>query len=217
DAGLNRLRPDWTSFGSDAEESANAFEATYQVDGLELARTRMTLSEPSHGGWQELRITCHVRDDISDLPRIGIRFELPQGFEQLSWYGRGPHESYPDRANGARVGMWKSSVAEQYVPYIVPQEHGGHSETRHVCLTERSAVFEVAAQEGETFHFSALHTAPEDLDWLTHTWQIKPRTQTILIVDFFHRGIGTAACGPDCHPRYRRGGGTVERSLFLRI
>jgi beta-galactosidase len=143
--------------------------------------------------------------------------DLPEGFEQLQWYGRGPVESYPDRTAGYPVGLHTGTVTEQYVPYVVPQEHGGHADTRYVALGGAGHRIILAAGAGETFQFSALHTAPEDLDTLTHTWQIEPRKETILIADHFHRGIGTAACGPDTHPRWRRGAGEYRWSWYVRV
>jgi beta-galactosidase len=104
-------------------------------------------------------------------------------------------------------------------------EHGGHADTRWVRLATAagdadgtSATGFVLAADGDSiFQFSALHNAPEDLDTLAHTHQIRPRPETILIADVYHRGIGTAACGPDAHPRWVRGGGTYRWSWFVAI
>ncbi len=179
-------------------------------------RGDVSLSIARRDGWHELLCDVTIDEAITDLPRLGVRFDLAPGFEQLSWYGRGPQESYPDRSNGYRVGWWSSTVSAEYVPYIVPQEHGGHSDTRYLVLgEERKRRFLVAAPPGEHFHYSALHTAPEDIDRLSHTWQVEPRSETILIVDHFHRGLGTAACGPDCAARYKRGGGHYRWSILL--
>lgn len=166
-----------------------------------------------------LSVHGDVSAHVSDLPRIGLRFDLPAGFGSLEWYGRGPQESYPDRSTGYPIGRYGSTVAAQYVPYIVPQEHGGHEETRFVVLPHATSGDQLvlAAPEGRSFHFSALHVAPEDIDTLTHTWQIRPREETILIADLFHRGLGTAACGPDCAPRYRRGGGPFHGEFALTL
>jgi len=75
-----------------------------------------------------------VDSSVTDLPRVGLRFDLPAGFENLEWYGRGPSESYPDRTAGYPVGRYRSTVTDQYVPYVLPQEHGGHADTRWVAL-----------------------------------------------------------------------------------
>ncbi len=220
--GLNRLTAEW-HVGDDGK-----LAGIYRSGDIE--RARITLSLRPHNEEYSLLTSAIVIDEsITDLPRIGLRFVLPSSWEDLQWYGRGPRENYPDRAAGYPLGLWSSTVSEQYVPYVVPQEHGGHSETRSVRLradagSRRSDTggecspyaLEVTALAGESFHFSALHTTPEDLDSLSHTHQIRMREETILSVDFFHRGIGTGACGPDCHPRWTRGGGVCERAVLLR-
>lgn len=213
--GLNQLVSTWEPLESG--NAGAAFEGVYKAGEEEVARCRLWLTPGIEGGEQKLTAEVDLSDRLTDVPRVGLRFELPEGYEHLSWYGRGPQESYPDRANGYPLGVWKSSVEQQYIPYIVPQEHGGHSDTRWVRLAggEGMPPVSVVAPVSAPFHFSALHTAPEDLDTLTHTWQIDPRRETVLIVDLFHRGIGTAACGPDTASRYTRGGGRVSGAIYL--
>ncbi|MCK5843941.1 MAG: DUF4981 domain-containing protein, partial [Victivallales bacterium] len=64
--------------------------------------------------------------DSPSLPRIGVGLKLAAGFEKLSWFGRGPGESYIDRKTGIPVGLFETNVSGTYVPYIMPQEHGNH-------------------------------------------------------------------------------------------
>ncbi|SIQ57093.1 beta-galactosidase [Alkalispirochaeta americana] len=222
--GLDRVSVEWELSREGGAEEIRGFLRSARGDELGTARLSLRPSgdESSRGGapgWYELSVCLDVLRDIPDLPRAGVRLDLPGSYDRIEWYGFGPQESYPDRASGYPLGVWKSSVADQYVPYIVPQEHGGHSGTRYVCLQKGDSgrALWVAAPAGESFHFSALATAPEDLDQLAHTWQVAPRDQTVLIVDHFHRGLGTGACGPDCAHRHRRGGGTFSWSLYLRF
>ena len=71
-----------------------------------------------------------VGDGITDMPRVGVSMALAPGLEQLDWYGRGPWENYTDRKASAMVGLYQSTVSEQYVPYIMPQEHGHKTDVR---------------------------------------------------------------------------------------
>ncbi len=73
--------------------------------------------------------------ELPELPRFGMQFEVPGGFETVTWYGRGPHENYWDRKAGARVGVWSGSVDEQFVDYSEPQENGNKTDVRWVSLT----------------------------------------------------------------------------------
>lgn len=67
------------------------------------------------------------------LPRIGVVLTLRPGFERLEWDGPGPVESYADRQASAIDGRWRSTVTEEYVPYVMPQEHGQHVGVRRVA------------------------------------------------------------------------------------
>lgn len=210
-AGLNRLTGAWK------QEGPGVLKGVYTVDGEYRASLTISLAEPEADGWQRLSCDIHVCETIGDLPRAGLRFELPEGLSHLRWYGRGPEECYPDRARGYPVGIHEIPVGDQALPYLVPQEHCGHSDTRWVELSGATAGFALSAEASKLFHFSALPVAPEDLDSLTHAYQVPRREETILLVDLFHRGIGTAACGPDCATRYTRGGGHLKESFVLRL
>ncbi|MBN2368900.1 MAG: DUF4981 domain-containing protein [Vicinamibacteria bacterium] len=71
---------------------------------------------------------------LPPLPRVGVTMKLPPEFDRLEWYGRGPQESYWDRKEGARVGRHAGAVAEQYFPYVKPQENGNKSDVRWALL-----------------------------------------------------------------------------------
>jgi beta-galactosidase len=95
---------------------------------------RYTFITPS-----KLVITNKVKigNGILDLPRIGVSISLQPTLEQLEWYGRGPWENYPDRKYASMIGHYSSTVSEQYVPYIMPQEHGHKTDVRWLTLLDQ--------------------------------------------------------------------------------
>lgn len=139
--------------------------------------------------------------DLPSLPRIGLKAVLPEGFEQLEWFGRGPHESYVDRAASAFVGCWTSTVTDQYVPYALPQEHGNHFDTRWMSLSNGETELRITG--APRFEFSASHFTAGDLFGVMHTDELAPRKETFLTLDLKQRGLGNQACGPDVQPEYR--------------
>jgi len=143
-----------------------------------------------------------VPKEWDDLPRVGVALALPGDFERLAWLGLGPHETYPDRKASGRFGRFESTVTEQYVPYVVPQEHGLHVETRWVSLANRAGAL-VRVEAARPFAFSASHFRAADLTEALHTSDLAPRPETVLHLDAAHRGLGTASCGPDALARYR--------------
>lgn len=154
---------------------------------------------------EEIRIP----EALDDLPRVGITFNAAGALEHLAWVGLGPHETYPDRKVGARFGQWTSTVTDQYVPYLVPQEHGAHQGVRRFTLTgDDGRGLSVSAEA--PFSFSASHFGADDLGAAATTADLQPRDEVVVHLDVAMRGLGTGACGPDTLPGYRVGGGTYR-------
>ena len=172
---------------------------TYLLD----ARGNLTITE-------DVRVPKH----LEDLPRVGVAFAMPGDFEQLHWLGRGPHESYPDRKRGAAIGHFASTVTDEYVPYVMPQEHGGHADTRWFALTDAGG-HGLHVSSSAPFQFSASHFTAADLTAATHDVELVPRPEVIVHLDAAHRGLGTLSCGPDTLPRYRVGPGRYRWTWTL--
>jgi beta-galactosidase len=155
-----------------------------------------------------------IPGELTDLPRVGTVLEVAAGLEELEWFGSGPHETYPDRKRSGLIGRWQSSVTEQYVPYIRPQENGGHADVRWLRLSDggERAIRIALGRPGQV---SATHFHEADLAAATHDVELTPRPETIVHLDAAHRGLGTASCGPDTLPEYLVGPGTYRWSWSL--
>jgi beta-galactosidase len=160
----------------------------------------------------EVLVEHEVRTELRDLPRVGVVFELPL-LEPVEWYGLGPWENYPDRRASAVVGHFQSLVADGYVPYINPQEHGHRGEVRWLRLGGGGFGLEVRARPH--IGFSASRFTAADLTAARHTSDLVPRDAVILNLDHAQRGLGTASCGPDTAARYRSKAGTHRFSYVI--
>jgi beta-galactosidase len=150
--------------------------------------------------------TVTVPEPVNDLPRVGMSFRLAPHLGSIEWFGPGPHETYPDRRSGAVVARWRSTAAEQFVPYVVPQEHGGHVGTRWVRFGSPGGTRLMVS--GHTpFSFTASHLTARDLTEATTTAQLHRRPEVSVHIDHLVRGVGTASCGPDTLPQYLVRGG----------
>jgi beta-galactosidase len=154
---------------------------------------------------------------LPELPRVGVTMTLPEGFDQLEWFGRGPHESYCDRKAGAPVGLYRGTVTGQYVPYIMPQEHGNKTDVRWLALAGKGGVgmlltpLRPGQMECSVSHFSA-----DDLYRACHTHELRPRRETMVNLDYRQRGLGTGSCGPDTLEKYRLPAGKYRFDYRLR-
>jgi beta-galactosidase len=145
--------------------------------------------------------TFIVDKAVPDLPRLGVVLRLKPGFEHLQWFGRGPLENYWDRKRSSIVDHFTSTVTRQYVPYILPQEHGNHTDVRWLTLDDGKAGLLVKAHG--LLEFTASHFTAHDLYAAKHTYDLQPRAETILSLDYHQRGLGTQSCGPDALEQYR--------------
>ena len=149
----------------------------------------------------ELTLELHPFGELPPLPRIGLLLAMPRDFEQFSWYGRGPHESYPDRKDSARIDVYSGLVSEQHVPYIRPQENGNKSEVRWAALTDdRGAGLLVTGRP--LFAANAQHYTPHDLTEAEHIHELHMRPEIFLAVDLQQAGLGNGSCGPGVLPDY---------------
>ena len=143
--------------------------------------------------------------DLTDLPRAGVRLDLVAGYENLAYFGRGPVENYADRKTGSLVARYETTVTGEYVDYVMPQEHGHHTDVRWLELSaarkSKSPALRITASP--LFEFNVSHYTADDLYAAKHTTDLAPRAETIVYLDAAHRGLGTNSCGPDTLERYR--------------
>ncbi|MHB1458961.1 MAG: glycoside hydrolase family 2 TIM barrel-domain containing protein, partial [Armatimonadota bacterium] len=128
------------------------------------------------------------------LPKIGLTMSLPEEFDSASWFGRGPGESYVDTKQAGKFGIYSKSVDELYTPYVFPQENGNRTDTSWVTLTNTKGTG-IFAQGAPLIDFSAHRFTAEDFEKARHTYELIPRDEIILSLDYQHNGIGSASCG----------------------
>jgi beta-galactosidase len=199
--------PRWLELGLDglehrleSDDGSEVVQRASGRDNWDDALHRQTFRAVDGGILVENEVL--LGSELRDLPRVGVVMTLRPGLERLEWHGRGPWENYPDRFASAVVGRFESTVSEQYVPYILPQEHGHRSDVRRLTLTDDAG--EGLVVEGRpTFGFTASHLTAADLFAARHTIDLEPRAETILSIDHAQRGLGTASCGPDTARSYR--------------
>ena len=174
-------------------------------------------------GSGDIQIEAHVVPDpgLPFLPRLGFQMTMPVGYEQFTWYGRGPHENYSDRNVGAAVDLYSGSVDEQYVPYIVPEENGNKTEVRWVALTDPQVGVNctpcgLLAVGHPLLEVSAHHFTTQNLTEAKHTYELKRCPEITLNLDYGQSGLGSAACGPGRLEKYQLKAVETRFSLRLR-
>ena len=155
---------------------------------------------PVVGGFS-VKESVTVPKAFSDLARVGTLFELDGSLSELLYFGTGSHESYPDRKIG-RIARYVSTVAAQYIPYVRPQENGGHAAVRWFELTN-SAGDGLRFAMSKPAQVSVTPNRDADLADATHDVEVKACGNAVVHIDAAHRGVGTASCGPDTLDKYK--------------
>ncbi|HEY5469648.1 MAG TPA: glycoside hydrolase family 2 TIM barrel-domain containing protein [Bacteroidales bacterium] len=171
-----------------------------------------------------------ISDKIPEIPRMGMQMQLPAELTNLKWLGRGPHENYTDRKTSADIGLYESTVADQYTPYIRPQENGYKTDTRWLTLTDDNGTG-ILVSGNPLFCFSALNNIHDDFESPgklsqyrkdaktanTHTIDVKPRDLVNLNIDLGQMGVGgDNSWGALIHPEYRLLDKKYEYSFRIR-
>jgi beta-galactosidase len=154
--------------------------------------------------------------ELPDLPRYGMQMTIPGEFNNISWYGRGPHENYQDRNTGASVGVYSGTVDEQFVPYVKPQENGNKTDVRWVALTNDRGVGLLAVGM-PLISIGAQHYTIKDLEKADHPCELTRREEITLNLDYKQMGVGgDNSWGARTHPEYRLPSGNYSYSIRLR-
>jgi beta-galactosidase len=171
-----------------------------------------------------MEIAFDLDPSLPELPKAGVTARIPAYYEDITWFGAGPQESYPDRRTGVFLGRYTGSVKELETPYIVPQENGNRSGVRYVTLAGKNIPpgqpKTLTIRSAEPFFFSASRYEPENLLNALHTPDLLDVTlgeggYYLLNIDCAQRGVGSAACGPDTLEEYRVRPGIFRMKLFF--
>ncbi len=161
------------------------------------------------------------RPGLPDLPRFGMTLTVPAAFDTMTWFGRGPHETYWDRKAGARVGLYSGPVVDQTTPYIRPQENGNKTDVRWVALSNGDGVGLLAVGLPR-LDVSAYPYLNEDFDAgdekrQRHTTDVKRRDLVTLNLDYKQMGVGgDTSWGARTHPEYTLPAGVYHYRFRLR-
>ncbi len=155
-------------------------------------------------GTGDLLITHDIdlADELPPLPRVGLTLRLPRPYDRLTWYGRGPHETYADRKESGRVGRFQTFVGAERQPYVRPQEYGNRTAVRWTALTRLDGAG-LLAVGAPLLEVSAHRCTAHDLDALEHTHKLVNRDFVTFNLDAAQAGLGSAACGPEVLPAYQ--------------
>mgnify|MGYP002540189089 CR=1 FL=1 len=140
-------------------------------------------------------VSAEMRESVINIPRFGLEVPMRAGSEYVKYFGMGPDATYSDMHLMAGMGVYQSTVTQEYTHYVFPQETGNHIDTRWALVHDhegRGILFKGLP----TFNFKALHYTAEDLDKTPYDRDLKARPETYVEIDYKQEGMGSASCGP---------------------
>ena len=229
--GLNRRSRVWRTAGETrkvtgvtvAQKSKNSAELVFKFDLVNdsnqvIANYNSTYTVYGSG---DVVVDNHFKMTQKDLPeivRMGMNLEMPRTFDQMSWLGRGPNESYQDRKTSAFVGLYTGSVADQFWAYLRPQENGNKTDVRWLAITDTTGnglffdgmqLLEVSAHHNVIADFESVIRSFDNQPGKTpainrHINDVKPRDLTSVNIDYKQMGVGgDDSWGARTHDQYR--------------
>lgn len=158
-------------------------------------------------GSGDIIMECDVNPSsgLPPLPRVGVEFHIEKSLDQITWYGKGPFECYPDRKAAAHVGIYEQTVGDMHVPYIVPGECGGRADVRWVTLRNNDGIGVYASiyRSAPPMQLSASYYTTAELDRATHNEELIKGDNIEVHLDHKHMGLGgDDSWTPSVHDKY---------------
>ena len=184
------------------EEKDNTVTVTYTYFMPTTPASKCQVAYTVFGdGTIETKLMYDPVEGLPDMPEFGMMFWFNADYDNLTWYGMGPDETYADRRHGAKLGIYSNKVADNMAKYLVPQECGNKVGVRYARLVDakgRGILF-----EGDELSFSALPYTPHELENAAHAYELPQVHHTIVRVAFAQMGVGgDDSWGSWVHPEY---------------
>ncbi len=148
---------------------------------------------------------------VEYLPRLGYEFMLKNEDAKFSYFGRGPLENYCDMKLHTRKGIYESSASREYVPYVMPQDHGNHTDAKYLDIEN------LRFESDEEFTFNVSEYTSKMLSDAKHTDELKKCGGTIVRIDYKVSGSGSGSCGPMLMKPYRFDDDTVSFEFYIKV
>jgi beta-galactosidase/beta-glucuronidase len=152
----------------------------------------------------DISMTLEALTDIPPLPRVGMQWYLNQQYDSVKWYGRGPHENYPDRKKSALVGIYKKSIMDIPFPYVKPQENGNREDIRTLLIKGKNNIPAMDINADSLFSFSMHWYTLNNLTASDHLNDLNKAGYTTLYIDAKQAGLGgDVSWNPRTHKEFR--------------
>ncbi|KAI4440510.1 DUF4981 domain-containing protein [Schaedlerella arabinosiphila] len=152
-------------------------------------------------GTVETTLSYDPVKELGDMPEFGMILKMNADYDHVQWYGMGPAETYTDRCEGSRLGIYENKVMDNVARYMVPQECGNKVGVRWAKVTDRRG--RGLLFEGDSMSFSALPWTPHEMENARHPYELPQVHYTVIRAAMQQMGIaGDDSWGARPLPEY---------------
>ncbi len=181
-------------------EDCAAITFTYVMPTTPVSECQLTYQVYGDGSIRTTLSYDPVKE-LGDMPEFGVMFKFNADYNNVTWYGMGPEETYVDRCKGAKLGVYKNKVEDNVAKYLVPQECGNKVGVRWASVTDRKGRGMMFM--GDQMEFSALPYTPHEMENAMHPYELPQVHYTVVRVSAQQMGIaGDDSWGAKTHPEY---------------
>lgn len=184
------------------EKLEHSIKVTYTYFMPTTPQSKVLVSYNVFGdGTIETTMSYDVIRELGDMPEFGMMFKLNADYDHLKWYGLGKEETYVDRKNGAKLGVYENLVADNMAKYLGPQECGNKCDVRYAKVTDRYGRGMIFF--GDELSFSALEHTPHEIENAAHGYELPEVHYTVVRVAKQQMGVaGDDSWGSRVHPEF---------------
>ncbi len=163
-------------------------------------------------GFLSISLNGDIRQTETWLPRFGFEWGVNKAFNNVKYFGFGPHESYVDKNSGCTMGIFEKTSSEFLENYIKPQECGSVYNTKWAMLTDKNGGIGFC---GDSFSFNVSEYTINELRTKKHPYELVKDDKINVYTDYFMSGVGSGSCGPQLNKKYQVKNGEVSFNLSL--
>lgn len=216
----DQVKNEWQA--ADDNVKASSVKVTKNSDGQNVITTVLSFSGNDKikklketvvytidgSGAVTVKSTINGKDtDLARFRRIGANMVMPEGYENVSYYGNGYEnkaiETMYDRKSGGVLAKYDTTVSELFYPYVKTQDTGTLTDTKWFTVTNSSKKNAMVFAATDTIEATALHFNVDDLHKAKHPHEMTERKETIVSINLGSEGTGNSSCGGDTHDEYK--------------
>ncbi|MDO4562363.1 MAG: glycoside hydrolase family 2 TIM barrel-domain containing protein [Clostridia bacterium] len=184
-----------------AEKSKATIKCVYELPTEKTSEATVVYNVAADGS---VRVDMNLVPALmeGEIPEVGMMFSLRLPYDNMTFYGNGPHETYVDRKTSAKLGVYSMKVADQITPYLVPQECANKTDVRWAEFTDKDGTG-IRFAADKVFEVSPAFHTPYEIEAADHAYKLPVPEKVVARINCCQMGVGgDDSWGARTHTQY---------------